>query len=292
MVPKTFWEKLKASMEAQNSALSIGLDPVEEQLPPKIRSSPFPFYEFNLRIVDATWRYAAAYKLNSAFYEARGNRGIEELQRTLEYIRTNLPHIPTILDAKRADVAHTNRRYGTYSFEYLGADGLTLWPYVGKADLEVFWKDWPQKGFFFVVRTSGMGASDFQEQLVGETPDSSVPLYLYMGKTIVEKWGVGAGCFLVVGASPEPLQRLRQTLPHTLFLVPGLGVQGGKMEEVLQVARGQSHLGLLLHYSRTILYPTSEDKLEEVVEKRVKAIWQHFHNTLHKVKELSGAEIL
>src|SRR3989344_4460101 len=158
----TFYQKLDAIVEKQNSLVCVGLDSDLAKIPVHLQSDKTPQVAFNKAIIDATHDLVCAYKPNSAFYEARGVDGIAELKMTCDYIRQSHPEIVLILDAKRADIGSTNEGYVTYAFDWLGADAITLHPYLGKEALKPF-LDRKDKGCIILCRTSNPGAGEFQD---------------------------------------------------------------------------------------------------------------------------------
>ncbi len=248
-------QKLDAIVEKNNSLLCVGLDPVEEKL------SGQSFFEFNKSIIDVTHDLVCAYKPNSAFYEALGDRGVKELKMTCDYLRENHPEIPIIIDAKRADIGNTNEGYAKYIFDYLQADGVTLQPYLGKEAIQPF-LDKIDKGIIILCRTSNPGAGEFQDlQINGE------PLYMHVAKNVVEKWNTNNNCMLVVGATyPEELKQIRNVVGNMNLLVPGIGTQGGDIEKSLQAGMTKDKKGILLSTSRTVIF--AQNPREEALKLR------------------------
>src|SRR5260221_14528163 len=253
-------QKLDAIVEKNNSLLCVGLDPVEEKL------SGQSFFEFNKSIIDVTHDLVCAYKPNSAFYEALGDRGVKELKMTCDYLRENHPEIPIIIDAKRADIGNTNEGYAKYIFDYLQADGVTLQPYLGGEAIKPF-LDREEKGIIILCRTSNPGAGEFQDlQINGE------PLYMRVAKNVVEKWNTNNNCLLVVGATyPEELAEVRKIAGDMTFLVPGIGAQGGEVETTVRAGLNSKKKGMIINSSRGIIFadnPREEaTKLKDEINK-------------------------
>jgi len=238
-----FQQKLLAAIEKNNSLLCVGLDPDPARIPPRFSREPDPLFGFNKAIIDATAHLVCAYKPNIAFYEAYGPAGLEALKRTIEYIP---PYIPVILDAKRGDIGSTARAYARAAFEFLGADAVTVNPYLGRDALEPFLA-YGDKGIFVLCHTSNPGAQDFQTRLVGGRP-----LYQVVA-TQAAHWGDNVG--LVVGATyPEALRKVRELAPQAWILVPGIGAQGGDLEAVLDAGLNEKGLGLIINASRSVIY--------------------------------------
>jgi len=154
-------------------------------------------YTFNQQIVDATADLVCAYKPNAAFYEAEGDQGWRALAKTVRYIKNNYPDIPVILDAKRADIGNTNNGYVKAAFDEIGADAITVHPYLGKEAMKPF-LDRKDKGIIVLARTSNPGAGEFQDLKVGETQE---PLYQVIARNVAESWNQNGNCAVVVGAT-------------------------------------------------------------------------------------------
>ncbi len=246
----TFQEKLNATAAKNNSLLCVGLDPQIDKLPEKFKGADNPLFEFNKWIVDQTKDLVCAYKPNSAFYEAEGAQGIEQLKKTCDYI--NNLGIPIILDAKREDIDSTNQGYARYAFEYLGVDAITLHPYLGGETLEPFLSH-ADKGFFILCRTSNKGAGEFQDLAV-----DGMPLYQRVAKNVAQKWNKNSNCMLVVGATyPKELAQIRSIVGEMTILVPGVGAQGGDLEASVKAGVNSKKSGVIISASRAIIYADS-----------------------------------
>lgn len=243
-----FLQKLKRKWDEQKF-LCIGLDKSD--------------FEFNKKIIAATAGLVCAYKPNSAFYEAGGKMGWETLYQTISYIHQNYPDIPVILDAKRGDIGHTNEAYAKAAFDELGVDAITVHPYLGKESLEPFLKR-SDKGIFVLVKTSNPGAGEFQDLKV-----DNKPLYQIVAEHI-KKWDNSHNLAVVVGATyPEELGKVREIIGDMPILVPGIGAQGGGLEEVLRVGLDRNKQGLIIHSSRTILDSPDPKKAAEDLHKKI-----------------------
>lgn len=245
-----FFDKLNTAIDANNSLLCVGLDPTIDKLPLHLQSSDAPLFDFNKAIIDATAEFVCAYKPNSAFYEALGPSGIEQLKQTVDYINQTYPTIPTILDAKRADIGNTNEGYTAYAYDYLQADAITLHPYLGSEALEPFLRH-KDKGQVILCRTSNPGAGEFQDSIV-----DNVPLYEHIAKNVRDTWNSNGNCLLVVGATyPTEMKSIRDIVGQDMiFLVPGIGAQGGDIGEVMKAGLGSNRRGLIISSSRDIMY--------------------------------------
>jgi uridine monophosphate synthetase len=263
---ETFFSFLERRVDDCTSLLCVGLDPHISLLP---EASAEAALEFSLRIVQETSRYAAAFKPNAAFFEFFGAPGWDALSELITAIKAESQRmgsmIPIILDAKRGDIASTADAYAKSAFEHLGADCITLNPYLGKDSIEPF-INVPEKGAFLLCKTSNPGASDFQDMLVlndeerGKTKDDSAlfplssfqPLYIQVAKK-AQHWNVGNNIGLVVGATqPEALANVRAAAPDLWFLSPGVGAQGGDMATALKAGLRKDGKGMLINASRSI----------------------------------------
>lgn len=260
-----FQSKLDAIVKKNNSLLCIGPDPDFAKLPKSVLRESNPQFLFNKAIIDATYDVVCAYKPNSAFYEAQGAKGIEELRMTCEYLQKNYPHIPILLDAKRADIGSTNAGYVTYAFDYLQADAITLHPYLGREALNPFLER-IDKGCFILCRTSNPGAGEFQDLLMdGE------PLYMRVAREVSTQWNTNGNCFLVVGATyPKELTQLRHMVPDMTFLVPGIGAQGGDIEQTVRGGKNDKGSGMIVSTSRAVIFASSgEDFAQKAREEAI-----------------------
>ncbi|HEX5455959.1 MAG TPA: orotidine-5'-phosphate decarboxylase [Candidatus Saccharimonadales bacterium] len=245
-----FKSKLDEAVEKNSSLVCVGLDPDPDKLPEEFKAAEKPLFEFNKSIIDATHDSVCAYKPNSAFYEALGVDGIEQLKATCDYIRENYPDIPIILDYKRGDIGNTNAKYAQFAFEYLGADAVTLQPYQGGEALQPF-LEYKDKGIIILAKTSNDGSAEFQNlQTEGK------PLYEHVAEKAVKEWNMNGNIGLVAGATyPEELKRIREIAGEdTIILVPGIGAQGGDLEVMLKAGLNGSHKGLIINSSRGIIY--------------------------------------
>ncbi len=264
----TFQQKLDALVAKNNSLLCVGLDPDLEKIPKHVLHTTSPLFEFNKAIIDATSDIVCCYKPNSAFYEAHGEKGIGELQKTCDYIKRHYPEIPILLDFKRGDIGNTNKGYATFAFEYLQVDAVTLHPYQGIEALQPF-LDYKEKGLFILCKTSNPGSGEFQnlhvntttpEQLVGKAAihakqEMQDTLYEKVATVVSRQWNKNDNCFLVVGATyPDELKRVRDIVGDMTILVPGLGAQGGDIEAVMKAGLTAKKAGLLINSSREIVY--------------------------------------
>ena len=252
-----FIELLNRAIDKNNSLVCVGLDPVLEKLPEEFKTKEKPFFEFNKYVIDATHDLVCAYKPNSAFYEALGDDGVRQLKDICDYINQKYPEIPIIFDAKRGDIGSTNNGYVEFAFEYLQADAITLHPYMGQKSLQPF-LDQADKGCVILCQTSNEGADEFQSLETGGDK-----LYKTVAKAVAEKWNKNGNCLLVTGATyPEELKEIREIIgDEMIFLVPGIGAQGGDLEATLKAGLNKQGKGLIINSSRAIIY--SENPRQE-----------------------------
>jgi orotidine-5'-phosphate decarboxylase len=241
----TFRDKLAAAVVHNRSLLCVGLDPEPARLPAAVAGRDDGVLEFNRRIVDATCDLVCAYKPNFAFYGSLGSRGWATLEATLSHIPSS---VPTILDAKVSDIGNTAEHYARMAFDELGADALTVNPYMGRDAVAPFLAR-RDKGVFLLCLTSNPGAADFETQAGADGP-----LYLRVAQQ-AQQWNQAGNAGLVVGATrPEAFSELRALAPGMPFLVPGVGAQGGDLDAVVRHGRDTDGAGLVINASRAVLY--------------------------------------
>jgi orotidine-5'-phosphate decarboxylase len=233
--------------------LVVGLDPDPGRIPEGVApggSEAERVVEFNRAIVAATAGVAAAYKPNSAFYEALGAEGFGALAETIAAIRREAPGAAVILDAKRADIGSTNAGYVAAAFDQLGADAVTVHPYLGGEALAPFLER-ADKTIFVLARTSNPGAGELQDLLA-----DGAPLYRHVARAVAGEWNAAGNCGLVVGATyPEEMRAIREDVPAEMpILVPGVGAQGGDVAAVVAANRDAGSDAYLIAASRSILY--------------------------------------
>ncbi len=245
-----FVSKLRAAWKGSGSMVCVGLDPDPARLPENLVNEREPLFAFNRAIIDATADLVCAYKPQFAYYAACGAE--DQLLHTFEYIHRRYPKICTILDAKRGDVPATAEMYAREAFERFNADAVTVNPYLGGDALQPF-LDHVDRGVFVLCRTSNPGASDLQNILTKEGL-----LFEVVARKAVSEWNARANVGLVVGATyPKELRRLRQLAPDLPFLVPGIGAQGGEVDQVIEAGVDESGWGLVVNSSRGIIYAGS-----------------------------------
>ena len=248
--------ELLAGHFAAGRHLVVGLDTDPGRIPASLApGAPAGerVVEFNRAIVAATADLAAAYKPNSAFYEALGAAGWTALEETVAAVRAEAPQAATILDAKRADIGSTNAGYVAAAFERLGADAVTVHPYLGGEALAPFLER-RDKLVFVLARTSNPGAGELQDLLA-----DGLPLYRHVARAVARDWNGAGNCGLVVGATyPEELRAVREDVPAEMpILIPGAGAQGGDVAAVVAANRTAGSDAFLINASRSILYASS-----------------------------------
>ncbi|UPQ79610.1 orotidine-5'-phosphate decarboxylase [Flavobacterium azooxidireducens] len=235
----------------KKSFLCIGLDVDLNKIPKHLLQTEDPIFEFNKSIIDATHDLCISYKPNTAFYEAYGLKGWQSLQKTIDYINTNYPEIFTIADAKRGDIGNTSSMYAKAFLEDLNFDSVTVAPYMGKDSVEPFLA-FENKHTILLALTSNEGAFDFQTKLSGETE-----IYKHVLETS-KTWKNSQNLMYVVGATKaEYFTEIRKIVPDSFLLVPGVGAQGGSLQEVCKYGLN-ANVGLLINSSRGIIYASNE----------------------------------
>ena len=245
-----FISQLKDSWARSDSLVCVGLDPEIERFPGAVTGHPSPIFQFNRAIIDATADLVCAYKPQFAHYAAY--EAEDQLERTIEYIHRFYPGVPVILDAKRGDVGNTAERYAIEAFERYGADAVTVNPYLGGDSLEPFLKH-EDKGVVILCRTSNPGARDVQDLEMGNRK-----LYHRIAELAAKSWNSRGNCLLVVGATyPRELAEVREIVGDMPFLVPGVGAQGGDVDQAVRSGQTPDGTGLIISSSRSILYASA-----------------------------------
>jgi orotidine-5'-phosphate decarboxylase len=244
-------EKLIEQIKQKQSFLCIGLDVDLSKIPKHLLETDDPIFKFNKAIIDATHHLAVAYKPNTAFYEAYGIEGWIALQKTITYLHNHYPEIFTIADAKRGDIGNTSGRYAKAFFENLAFDAITVAPYMGKDSVEPFLA-YENKFTILLALTSNEGAFDFQTLQIEKEE-----LYKKVLQTS-QSWKNAHNLMYVIGATKASyFKEIRKIVPNNFLLVPGVGAQGGSLEEVCKYGMNKD-TGLLINSSRGILYASGE----------------------------------
>tara|TARA_B110000914_G_scaffold201871_1_gene194417 strand:- start:734 stop:1561 length:828 start_codon:yes stop_codon:yes gene_type:complete len=266
-------EALKKQILAKKSFLCVGLDVDLEKVPEHIKAMEDPLYEFSKAIIDSTAAYAVAYKPNIAFFETYGPEGMASLKRVMDYLNNKHPEIFTIADAKRGDIGNTATRYAKAYFETYNFDSITIAPYMGKDSVEPF-LSFDEKYAILLALTSNRGSSDFQTQQVG-----GQMLYEKVIQTSVE-WQGSERLMYVVGATKaNALKKIRELIPNSFLLIPGVGAQGGSLTEVAE--NGLSiDVGLLVNSSRGIIYASTDENFAREAEKAARELQSQMETIL------------
>ena len=244
-------QELVAQIKKKKSFLCIGLDVDLEKIPSHLLNNEDPIFAFNKAIIDATHDFCVAYKPNTAFYEAYGLKGWKSLEKTINYLNETHPEIFTIADAKRGDIGNTSAMYAKAFFEDLAFDSVTVAPYMGKDSIEPFltFKD---KHTIMLALTSNEGAFDFQTKKINEKE-----VYKHVLETS-KNWKNSENLMYVVGATKaEYFKEIRKIVPNSFLLVPGVGAQGGSLQDVCTYGLSEN-IGLLVNSSRGIIYASKD----------------------------------
>ncbi|MGB5819468.1 MAG: orotidine-5'-phosphate decarboxylase [Saonia sp.] len=249
----------------KKSFLCIGLDTDLEKIPTHLLKEEDPIFAFNKAIIDATHHLCVAYKPNIAFYEAYGIKGWQALEKTMVYLNANYPEVFTIADAKRGDIGNTSSRYAKAFFDGLGFDSITIAPYMGRDSVEPFLA-FNDKHTILLALTSNEGAYDFQTKMVNGKE-------LYKQVLEVSKLYTNADNLMyVVGATKANyLSEIRQIVPDRFLLIPGVGVQGGSLEEVCHHGLTKN-VGLLVNSSRGIIYASGKSDFAHIAAEKAMAL--------------------
>ena len=244
-------QQLVAQIKKKKSFLCIGLDVDLEKIPSHLLNNEDPIFAFNKAIIDATHHFCVAYKPNTAFYEAYGLKGWKSLEKTINYLNETYPEIFTIADAKRGDIGNTSAMYAKAFFEDLAFDSVTVAPYMGKDSIEPFlaFKD---RHTIMLALTSNEGAFDFQTKKINEKE-----VYKHVLETS-KNWKNSENLMYVVGATKaEYFKEIRKIVPNSFLLVPGVGAQGGSLQDVCTYGLTKD-IGLLINSSRGIIYASKD----------------------------------
>jgi orotidine-5'-phosphate decarboxylase len=257
--------QLTAEIRRKESFLCIGLDTDLEKIPEFLRGTKDPLFAFNKAIIDATHDLCVAYKPNTAFYEAYGSKGWRALERTITYLNDSYPNHFTIADAKRGDIGNTSGRYARAFFEAMSFDSVTVAPYMGRDSVEPFLA-FDNKFVILLALTSNAGAFDFQTL---PTPDEA--LYLQVLRKTREYAHADRLMYVVGATKASFLKEIREIVPDQFLLIPGVGAQGGSLEEVCMYGLN-SQVGLLVNSSRGIIYASDGADFAEAAREKAEAL--------------------
>lgn len=247
------------NIKRKKSFLCVGLDPDVKKMPQSLNGD---LLAFNRAIIDATAPYAIAFKPNLAFYEVLGAQGYLAFEQTVQYIREHYPDMMIIADAKRGDIGNTSRMYAASFFDTLGVDAITVAPYMGEDSVTPF-LGYDGKWVILLGLTSNKGSQDFQ---MIQDQDGK-PLYEHV-LTTAQRWGTTDSLMFVVGATHgEMFTEIRRIVPEHFLLVPGVGAQGGSLEEVARYGMN-SECGLIVNSSRGIIHASNGDDFAQVAAQK------------------------
>jgi len=251
----------------KRSFLCVGLDSEADKIPVSLKGTDDPVLEFNKRIIDATSRYAVAYKPNVAFYESEGSKGWLSLESTVKYIKENYPDIFIIADAKRGDIGNTSKMYAKAFLENMPFDAVTVAPYMGEDSVTPF-LSYNGKWVVLLALTSNKGADDFQYH-----NEDGIKLFERV-LSVSRKWGTIDNLMYVVGATrASMIKEIRKIVPEHFLLVPGLGAQGGSLSEVAKYGM-TNKCGLLVNSSRGIIFADNSENFAKVAAEKAREVQQ------------------
>ena len=285
-------QELIQQIKQKKSFLCVGLDIDAKKMPQCVFDLHDPIFEFNKAIIDATAPYCVAYKPNLAFYEAYGVKGMISFEKTIRYLKENHRHHLIIADAKRGDIGNTSQMYARTFFEEYDVDALTVAPYMGEDSVTPF-LGYEGKWVILLALTSNKGSQDFQltplhTPLIGRWGPGN-----FKGERLFERvlktsqqWGTEDNMMYVVGATQgQFFQIIRDIVPHHFLLVPGVGAQGGSLEEVCKYGMTKD-CGLLVNSSRGIIYASNDDHYAEIAGNKARELQQQM------AEELKNAGII
>lgn len=271
-------EQLIEQIKTKKSFLCVGLDTDIKKIPQHLLQEEDPIFAFNKAIIDATAPYCVSYKPNLAFYEAFGVRGMVSFEKTIKYLKENYPNHFIIADAKRGDIGNTSAMYARTFFEEYGIDSITVAPYMGEDSVTPF-LTYEGKWVILLALTSNKGSHDFQltEDTQGEKLFEKV-------LRISQQWGNEDNMMYVVGATQGKMfEDIRRVAPRHFLLVPGVGAQGGSLEEVCRYGM-TNECGLLVNSSRAIIYASDKENFAEVAAEKAKELQMQMKDILDNYK--------
>ncbi len=265
----------------KKSYLCVGLDTDIKKIPPHLLQTEDPIFEFNRQIIDATAQYVVAYKPNIAFYEAMGVKGWQSLQKTMDYIPKECF---TIADAKRGDIGNTSELYARTFFDKTSSgfdfDSVTVAPYMGRDSVQPFLA-FDGKWVILLALTSNIGSNDFQHLNVEVDGEQKALFEQVLTKS--KEWGSSESMMYVVGATQaDKLAEIRKIVPDHFLLVPGVGAQGGSLEEVSRYGMNKQ-CGLLVNSSRAIIYASNEEDFADRAREEAQKVQQEMEKYLSAI---------
>lgn len=265
---------------SKKSFLCVGLDTDIKKIPQHLLSEPDPIFSFNKEIIDATAKYCVAYKPNLAFYESMGVKGLVSFEKTINYLNGVCPNHFIIADAKRGDIGNTSAMYARTFFEEYNIDSLTVAPYMGEDSVKPF-LEYDGKWVILLALTSNKGSHDFQL-----TADKDGERLFEKVLRVSQKWGNEENMMYVVGATQGKMfEDIRRIVPNHFLLVPGVGAQGGSLQEVCKYGITKD-CGLLVNSSRGIIYASQGEDFADVAAKKAQELQEQMAEELKKLKVL------
>lgn len=262
----------------KKSFLCVGLDTDIKKIPQHLLSEPDPIFSFNKEIIDATARYCVAYKPNLAFYESMGVKGLVSFEKTINYLNGVCPNHFIIADAKRGDIGNTSAMYARTFFEEYNLDSLTVAPYMGEDSVKPF-LEYDGKWVILLALTSNKGSHDFQLMA-----DKDGERLFEKVLRVSQKWGNEENMMYVVGATQGKMfEDIRRIVPNHFLLVPGVGAQGGSLQEVCKYGITKD-CGLLVNSSRGIIYASKGEDFADVAAKKAQELQEQMAEELKKLK--------
>ena len=263
---------------SKKTFLCVGLDTDINKIPEYLKKEEDPIFAFNKAIIDATAHYCVAYKPNLAFYECYGLKGMVAFEKTIKYLKENHPNHFIIADAKRGDIGNTSKMYAQTFFEEYNLDSVTVAPYMGEDSVKPF-LEYDGKWVILLALTSNKGSHDFQltEDQQGERLFEKV-----LKKS--QEWGTTENLMYVVGATQGKMfEDIRRIAPNHFLLVPGVGAQGGSLQEVCKYGMTKD-CGLLVNSSRGIIYAGKDKDFAEIAAQKAKELQQEMAIELEAIK--------
>lgn len=270
-------QELFENIKKKQSFLCVGLDTDLKKVPEHLLKEEDPIFAFNKAIIDATAPYCVAYKPNLAFYEAFGVKGIMSFEKTIKYLKENYPDQFIVADAKRGDIGNTSAMYARTFFEEYDVDSLTVAPYMGEDSVTPF-LTYEGKWVILLALTSNKGSHDFQL-----TADPEGERLFEKVLRVSQNWGNAENMMYVVGATQGRMfEDIRKIVPNHFLLVPGIGAQGGSLEEVCKYGMN-STCGLLVNSSRAIIYADKTENFAAVAAEKAKEVQEQMAEQLKAI---------
>lgn len=277
-IPNMNRQQLINEIFTKKSFLCVGLDTDINKIPEHLKKEEDPIFTFNKAIIDATAPYCVAYKPNLAFYECYGLKGMIAFEKTIKYLKENHPNHFIIADAKRGDIGNTSKMYAQTFFEEYNLDSVTVAPYMGEDSVKPF-LEYDNKWVILLALTSNKGSHDFQltEDKQGERLFEKV-----LKKS--QEWGTTENLMYVVGATQGKMfEDIRRIVPNHFLLVPGVGAQGGSLQEVCKYGMTKD-CGLLVNSSRGIIYASKDENFAEIAAQKAKELQLEMASELATIK--------